>query len=364
MKLLLLGDYSGFFKNLKEGLLELGHDVKIATTSDGYKKTTKTDIFIPGSESSSLARKVNKMKFPLSGIKDYYGYDVVHLINHNIFGGLKIKYNYMLLNRIKSKNDRMTMSACGTDHFVFKNKDRLRYNYIDSNIEIDLQGENKYIRNEYKDNNERILALSDAVIPVMYSYAEAYRNTSKILNTIPMPINLGQINFIPQKLENNKLKIFHGITREGFKGTKYIREAMERLKENYPNDVEIVIDGKMPLDKYLKVLKKTNVVVDQALSYEYGMNAIYSMAMGKVVLSGNEPECQQEFGRTDIPIINITPSVKDIYHKLEQLVLDKKRLIEIGENSRRFVEDFHDHVKVAQQYVDTWNSIEVNKRHG
>jgi len=91
------------------------------------------------------------------------------------------------------------------------------------------------------------------------------------------------------------------------------------------------------------------------------MNAIYSMAMGKVVLSGNEPECQQEFGRADIPVINIEPTVEDIYNKLEKLVLDKKSVIEIGEKSRLFVEDFHHHVKVAQQYIDTWNSVEVKK---
>ena len=137
---------------------------------------------------------------------------------------------------------------------------------------------------------------------------------------------------------------------------------MEKLKENYPNEVEIVIDGKMPLNKYLKVLEETNVVIDQALSYEYGMNAIYSMAMGKVVLSGNEPECQQEFGRTDIPVINILPSEDDIYNKLEQLVLNKESVIEIGKKSRQFVEDFHHYVKVAQQYIDTWNAVKKEQR--
>lgn len=118
----------------------------------------------------------------------------------------------------------------------------------------------------------------------------------------------------------------------------------------------------MPLKDYLKVLEETNIIVDQSLSYEYGMNAVYSMAMGKVVLSGNEPECQKEFGRTDIPVINILPSVEDIYNKLEKLVIDKKSVIEIGEKSRMYVEDFHHHVKVAQQYVDTWNSVEVKNK--
>jgi hypothetical protein len=82
--------------------------------------------------------------------------------------------------------------------------------------------------------------------------------------------------------------------------------------------------------------------------------------MGKVVLSGNEPECGKEFGRDDIPVINIKPSVEDIYNKLEKLVLNKKCLEEIGYKSRKFVEDFHDYKKVAKQYLETWEKYGDN----
>jgi hypothetical protein len=252
----------------------------------------------------------------------------------------------------------MFLLSCGTDYYVYKIKNKLRYNYIDAEIQLDSRGENVYVSNTYKKNNFKVVNLADAIIPTMYTYAEAYRNNPKRLSTIPLPINVSKIDFIPQKIENNKIKIFHGLNREGFKGTKYIREAMEKIKANYPNDVDILIEEKMPLRQYLKVLEETNIVIDQALSYEYGMNAMYSMAMGKVVLSGNEPECQQEFGRNDIPIINIEPSVEDIYDKLEKLVLDKKSVVEIGEKSRLFVEDFHDYRKVAQQYINAWNSCD------
>ncbi|MCC5912474.1 MAG: glycosyltransferase [Clostridiaceae bacterium] len=360
MKVLLLEDHSGFHKNLQEGLLELGISVNISTTGDEYKKTSSSNLYIPNSKNKAI-RALELLSFPLKGINQYYNYDVVQLVNHNIFRLLKFNYNYLLLKKIRDENRKVFLSSCGTNHFVNRIKDQLRYNYIDATIKEDLNGRNKYNDKIFIRNNINIANLVDGIIPVMYTYRLAYDKQPNLLRTIPLPINVETVKFIPQKIENNKLKIFHGITREGFKGTKYIREAMEKLEENYPNDVEIIIDGKMPLDKYLEVLEETNVVVDQALSYEYGMNAIYSMAMGKVVLSGNEPECQEEFGRTDIPIINITPNVEDIYSKLEKLVLNKKSVIEIGEKSRLFVEDFHHHVKVAQQYIDTWNSVEVKK---
>lgn len=360
MKILLIGDYSSFHYNLKEGLIELGHNVDIASTGDGFKQTGDSDISIPFSD-KKISRIFNKIYFPFSDLKSYYGYDVVQLVDHNIFGGLKFNYNEFLIKQIKKNNGKIFLSACSTNAYVYYIKDKLRYNYVDESISKDYNGKNRFMKSEYIRNNVEIANLVDGIIPVMYTYKLAYNNQPNLLDTIPLPINLNNVKYTPQKCKNNRLKIFHGITREGFKGTEYIRKAMKRIKENYPNDVDICIDGKMPLKKYLKILEETNIVIDQSLSYEYGMNAIYSMAMGKVVLSGNELECQQEFGRKDIPIINIEPSEEDIYNKLEKLVLNKKSVIEIGEKSRLFVEDFHHHVKVAQKYIDTWNSIEVKK---
>jgi hypothetical protein len=94
MKILLIGDYSGFFKNLKEGLVSLGHQVNIATSGDGFKQTSKSDINFP-----NFANNYEKLKFLFKGIKEYRNYDVVQIINHNIFGGLIINYNYYVLKK-------------------------------------------------------------------------------------------------------------------------------------------------------------------------------------------------------------------------------------------------------------------------
>ncbi|OZM56414.1 hypothetical protein CIB95_11610 [Lottiidibacillus patelloidae] len=363
MKILLLGDYSGFHKNLKDGLMELGYKVDLATSGDGYKKTSKSDLIYPTSR-KGLMQKIDMLTFPFGGIKHYYNYDSVQLIGPVPFGSLKFNYNYRLIESIKKRSGKLFLSSCGSNYFVYKIRKELRYNYLDPTIKYDLNGNNPFTKKKYINNNIEIANLVDGIIPTLFTYAEAFRSHPKLLNTIQFPVNINKIQFTPQNIKNNKLKIFHGITREGFKGSKYIIEAMNRLKEKYPNDVEILIDGKMPLDKYLSVLNETNVVIDQALSYEYGMNAVFSMAMGKVVLSGNEQENQEEFKRSDIPVINILPSSDDIYNKLEKLVLNKKGIVEIGEKSRLFVEEFHNHIEVAQKYIDTWNSVEVKNKNG
>lgn len=352
MRILLLGEFSGFYNNLYDGLKELGQEVKIASGGDGWKKIGQSDIKLFSNKKNKYIRAIDNTIIQFKNIKEIKNYDVVQLISPNIFGMVRFDYNQKLIRQIKKNNNDLFLTVAGDHYYIYEESKKLKYSYF----EHIYNSENKFNNKNYIKNNNDIVEMVDGIIPTMYTYAEAYRGHAKLLKTIPFPMNIDKIQFIPQKIQNNKLKIFHGLNREEAKGTKYIKEAMFKIKEKYPNDVDILIEGKMPLAKYIKVLEETNVVIDQALSYEYGMNAVYSMAMGKVVLSGNEPECQQEFNRNDIPIINIKPNVEDIYNKLEKLILDKKSVEEIGYNSRQFVEDFHNYVIVAQQYVDTWNS--------
>lgn len=355
MKILLLGEYSGLYKNLKEGLEYYGHDVSLISTGDSWKKIVENNQHFFSTNKNRFIRRVHSIFLQLKNINKFKNFDIVQLISPNIFGGLKIGYNYKMLNIIKNHNNKMFLTVAGNHYYIYRISQNLEYSYFKL-----LPKNNRYTKKSYIKNNNETINLVDGIIPTTYTYAEAYRNHPKLLNTIPFPINVDKVKYIPQKIENNKLKIFHGLNREQMKGTKYIRAAMEKIKENYPKDVDIIIDGKMPLGKYLKVLEEANIVVDQAYSYGYGMNALYSLAMGKVVLSGNEPECGKEFGRDDIPVINIKPSVEDIYNKLEKLVLNKKCIEEIGYKSRKFVEDFHDYKKVAKQYLETWEKCGDN----
>ncbi|GAB6034742.1 hypothetical protein JCM17795_09440 [Galenea microaerophila] len=52
----------------------------------------------------------------------------------------------------------------------------------------------------------------------------------------------------------------------GFKSTKYIEKAFDYLSKNYPNDIGLIIDGKMPIEQYLNLMRKTNILIDQVNS--------------------------------------------------------------------------------------------------
>jgi hypothetical protein len=76
------------------------------------------------------------------------------------------------------------------------------------------------------------------------------------------------------------------------------------------------------------------------------------MALGKVVFSGNEKECMEEFERNDIPIINILPEVNDIVFKLEKFINNTHLIKEYSEKSSNFARDFHNDKKVARKFLN------------
>ena len=147
---------------------------------------------------------------------------------------------------------------------------------------------------------------------------------------------------------------FHGILREKDKGTNYIRQAFEIISQKYPNDVEVIIEGRLPLKEYLEVLRRTNVLVDQCKEHCWGLNACYGMAQGKVILGGASRNSLKEFEISESPVFHVKPDVEQIVQQLEHVIENRNKITEWGYQSRNFVETFHNHVKVAQKYVDMW----------
>ena len=218
-----------------------------------------------------------------------------------------------------------------------------------------IKGYQNYKSQSDLDFNQWIIEKVSGVIPIMYEYEVGYASVPNRLPTIPIPINIDKIPYEENKVRK-KLVVFHGLNRYEFKGTRHVEEAFEVLARKYPNDLELVIDGKMPLNDYLAVMRRTNVVIDQTYSYSCGMNAIYALAMGKVVLGGAEPESLISLGVDSTPVINLKPNAQSIIEKIEQLLEKRNQFEQLGYESRKFAEEVHDYKKIAQQYIDTWSS--------
>jgi hypothetical protein len=355
MKILLLGESSGFYTNLKDGLIELGHEVTLASFSDGYKKILSKDISFDSVLPGLLGKVENRIR-PLLELRNLSGFDVVQLINPFEFDIPGFPATYFL-KRIKNNNKKFFMSACGSDAYYYQKSSKiLKYHPFDDMVRYDLKNAScKFMSKSSLEYNKNIANLVDGVIPIFYDCEVAYSGFSNLSSTIPIPLNANRVEYC-ENIVKEKLVIFHGLSRYGFKGTRYIEKAFEILNEKYPGKLELIIKGGLPLREYLKIQTSANIVVDQALSYSTGMNALYALAHGKVVLSGAEPESLTSLGVSSSPVVNILPEAEDIVSKIEQFIGDAALVKKVGAESRDFVVKYHNHVAIAEKYLKVWTS--------
>ena len=355
MKILLLGEFSGFYTNLKEGLEALGHEVVLASFSDGYKQIKSKDISFDPRAPGFLGKIENRIR-PMLALPRLKGFDVVQLINPFAFdySGFPVSF---FIETIKNQNQRFFLSACGADAFYFQRLgDYLDYTPIADTLEYDYaENDCKFMSRKALLFNQKIADLADGIIPICYDHMVGYQNQNNLRAIIPLPLNHTKIE-AHENVTKRKLTVFHGLTRYGLKGTRYIEDAFQIIQKRYPNDVDLVMDGDLSLTEYLKVISAANIIVDQASSYSYGMNALYSMAQGKVVMTGFENESLTAFGLSSSPVINIKPSSEHIVAQIEMFLEDPALVRKVGNETRDFVVRHHDYIEVAKKYVQIWSS--------
>lgn len=352
MRVLLFGDHSALHSNLKKGLVKIGCDVVLASYGDAWKKVPR-DISL--SYGSGVFGKVSRKVIPFWMLKEFSDYDVVQYINA-FYVYHPFLPNRYFLKQIIGNNEKVFLTAAGDDSFYWKNgRRRLRYGPFDDALKYDLHSDRHTCESLHAVKFNKWLARNvNGVIPVMYDYFESYRGHQNLREVIPLPVDLDSVGC--KKIElKKKLTIFHGLNRYGFKGTKHILEAFELIKKRYPNEVELIVDGKMPLRRYLELMSCVDVVIDQTSSYSLGMNGVYALAMGKVVMGGAEPESLEALKVSESPVINIKPCVEDIVLKIEWLIKNRRGLPDLGIASREFCEKVHSAKSVASQYVDAWS---------
>ena len=153
---------------------------------------------------------------------------------------------------------------------------------------------------------------------------------------------------------SGKINFFHGINRPVDKGSKYIVEAMRIIEKKYPKYVKCTIVKRLPYNEYVNILSNANIIIDQCKGYGYGMNACISLAQGKIVMSGSEPDFIKAGNLYDCPIFNITPDVRQIVDQMEEIIENKNKFIEMGENGRNYIIKHHNYIEIAKQYVEEW----------
>lgn len=354
MKVLLLGEYSGFYYNLKRGLQELGVEVDLFSNGDGWKKIPGADrILYKDGDRFPPKKLYNKIILPELQKKRYSGYDVVQMVHENLFSPY---INSNMVKAIKQNNGSIYVNIAGNHPTLYKawQEGKLGYYTFDDNEEKAIPfTSNEVTFKLYRKSSICVDKIVDGVIPVMYEYAVGIRDWANRKPTIPLPFDASEIEYKENKVDS-KVFFYHGLLRPKDKGGVYIKEALEILRDKYPNDVDICVADTLPLKDYLEVLRKTNVMIDQCKEHCWGMNACYGMALGKVVLGGASRNSLKEFGLESSPVVHVEPNVDQIVKQLEYILENRSKIPQWGEESRHFVEEFHDAKRIASMYLDVW----------
>lgn len=166
-----------------------------------------------------------------------------------------------------------------------------------------------------------------------------------------VPINLGTVSFELNK--SPEPLILHAPSKSIKKGTRYLLEAVEKLKkEGYR--FKFLLCENMDNVEVRRKLSRSEIVVDQLLARAYGLFAIEAMASGNVVL-GNAKGGDYGFPE-ELPILTTNPD--NIYENLEMVLKNPQLRIEMAQKGRVYVEEYHDHIKVAKDFLRQIEELE------
>jgi glycosyltransferase involved in cell wall biosynthesis len=186
--------------------------------------------------------------------------------------------------------------------------------------------------------------------------APVYAEFAPHAEVLSLAIDIEAIPFSPMPAFNGTFKIMHAPTSRGFKGTKYIVEAVDQLRAEGLSIEFDLVEG-VPHDELLNRYRACHIFIDQILGGWYGTASIEAMAIGRpVVVSIREDYFQHiDFGN-QIPAIHADPDC--IVQVLRELLnRSYGDLTKRGVESRKFVEEFHSVKKVTDKLVSIYESL-------
>lgn len=380
MRILLVGEYSGFHNSLKHGLTQLGHEVTIIGDGDGFKKfpvdiNIGTDYF-SGSwlrqkirvgwyklTGNDLVDKLKLARFRESGIHLNH-YDIIQFINSNAFN-CQPKVEREMIDLLLENDSKVFLVACGDDyHYThYLKNEHTGYSIINPEPERpELRQEHpytmKYLEKGYKENYDILVKRCDAIIPTHVDFTMALSHESKATPLIPSAVQTEKFELC-QNSNLDIIELFMGINRHNYlkKGIPYFEKALEKIKRLYGDKVNITIAEDLPYQEYINSYNNAHIFLDQSLSYDQGYNALEAMAQGKVVFAGAGTAFLKAYGLEKAPLIDSQPDVNYLVQELSRLIDRPQDIIELGKSAHEFILKHHDAVDIARRYEEIYLNI-------
>lgn len=276
----------------------------------------------------------NKLLYPIYAVK-MYCFAMKAIKKYDIF---HFHYGYSLTPFYW---DLRILKHFGKKIFVEFHGSEIRGLYKDITYDF-FYPEWPSIRNKRKQQNRirTLLKYADGII----LHDEELRE--HIPDDIDVPIYIVPLRVDVNKFEVNHVKnkvpvIVHAPSRRSTKGTEGILEALKTVNGKYEL---VLVEGKTQKEA-LDIYKQADIIIDQISVGTYGVFAIEGMALGKPVITYIDDKMKETFPK-ELPIISA--DFNTLSSVVDELLDNRARLESIGECGRKYVERFHDNVKVTK----------------
>lgn len=263
-------------------------------------------------------------------------YDVFHFFYDR---GILLPPNMRLmidpeeLKTLKAAHKRVFTYAYGAD---VRTRDTTlalgKYNFC-----IDCDDPRKYCictEAEAAQNIENIRPYANAMVSMidMVNYVPGCRNMHY------WPIDIDRVRYVGVRWDRSRpVKILHAPNHMHFKGSKYLFQAVERLKEEgVPLELK-TISG-VSNQEVLAAMAEADVIAEQFIGGAFGYTALEALSMGKPVITYVRDDSVLQ-SVDDFPCFNATPDT--LYDVLKAIALGEHDLADNGYRSRRYVEQHY-----------------------
>lgn len=251
---------------------------------------------------------------------------------------------------------------------TFQGDDARQGDYCSANFEISPTDEVEpgYYSAEFDAHKRKRIA-------IFARYADRiFSANPDLLNVLPakagfMPypqVDLRQWRAVPTGSDQPDIPtVVHAPSHRGVKGTRFILDAVARLKDEGVAMNFVLVEG-LARSEARRIYEQADLLIDQLLCGWYGGLAVELMALGKPVICyirQSDLKFIPEQMQTDLPIIETTPST--LYDVLKQwLTVRKSELSHVGRRGRLYVGKWHDPLKIAARLKSEYEAVMASKR--
>ena len=356
LRVLLIGEASGVHWTLKTALEDLGHHCDLLI-QQGLESQRPYDISL-GVSGTGLVNQIKRNTLPILRAMRLENYDVVNFLNAiTSQNGRYAKYKDIPILRKKCRV--MSYYAVGCDELglIMMNRGRLPYTPCDT-----CYGSTDQLGQDCKlwirDHHEQGVGLAEQYFDVGFGSMVEYDHARHAFDPgnfvrVPFPIDAEKIPFAPATLKDRPL-VVHTPTRRAFKGTDTVLSAVDLLRRTRDDFDFEVVEG-LGYQDYLRVIRTSDVVIDQIFSQSPGMNALELMAMGKVVMTGATDLGRSYFPfMADMPAYDAPPNATALAAALDRVLDDKAGWGHLAARGRDYVVENYDRHEVARTFLDGW----------